>query len=135
MTDQPRIASGPEGPDPRPVKGKRFGFHKAERLLKRSEFLAVSRQSRGRIQTRHFLILFRPNGTTRTRLGVTVTKKIGKAVTRNRIKRHVREFFRLNKHLASPGYDMVVIARFGAGELNQEAVRLELVPVLKRAGR
>ena len=109
-----------------------FRFTKPERLLQRSDFLKAGREARQRVETKNFLVLLRPNGLSHTRLGVTVTKKIGKAVTRNRIKRHVREFYRHNKSLLPPGYDMVVIARQGAAELGTAAIREQLRTVLGR---
>ena len=84
------------------------------------------------METKRFLVLLRPNGSKTTRLGITVTKKIGKAVKRNRIKRHVREFFRLNKHSLPPGCDLVVIARMGAAELDQKGVAGELGVLVQR---
>jgi len=110
----------------------RFCYRKTDRLLKRREFLSVSRGGGTRLETQNFLIFLKPNQKALTRLGVTVTKKVGSAVTRNRIKRLVREFFRLNKHILPQGQDMVVIAHRGAAELNQHLVREELKVLIDR---
>jgi len=110
----------------------RFRYKKADRLRKRSEFLSVSRGAGTRLATKNFLIFLKPNQVGRTRLGVTVTKKVGSAVTRNRIKRQVREFFRLHKPLLPQGRDIVVIAHRGAAELNQPQVREELKVLIDR---
>jgi ribonuclease P protein component len=60
-----------------------------------------------------------------SRLGVVVTKKIGNAVARNRVKRLCRECFRAWKELVPDGVDLVVIAKEGADALGLEAVRTE----------
>lgn len=58
-----------------------------------------------------------------TRLGVTVTRKVGHAVVRNRIKRLVREAFRRERHLFDDGYDMVWVAkRTAAGTTYSDVV-------------
>ena len=46
-----------------------------------------------------------------SRVGFTVSAKLGHAVTRNRIRRRLREIHRLNSHLVKPGYDIVIVAR------------------------
>ena len=76
-------------------------------------------QSRGqRVHTRHFLIMSLEqveSGLNRSgRVGITVSKRVGSAVTRNRIKRLVREFVRHNKDWLPPGRDVVVIAKRSA---------------------
>ena len=96
-----------------------FSFTKADRLLKRSEFIRISSIGK-RVQNEHFLVVFFPARFDRTRLGITVTKKVGKAVTRNRIKRFVREFFRLNRHEITGHHDINVIAKKGAATLSRE---------------
>lgn len=53
-----------------------------------------------------------------TRLGVTVSKKIGGAVERNRVKRRVREAFRRVKARFPAGLDVVFVARRNAGEVS-----------------
>ena len=53
----------------------------------------------------------RPNRTGGNRVGVTVSKKLGCAVVRNRVRRRLREVYRLNEQLFKPGYDIVVVAR------------------------
>lgn len=57
-----------------------------------------------------------------TRMGVTVTRKVGQAVVRNRIKRLVREAFRRERHLFADGYDMVWVAKRNATEATFPAV-------------
>jgi ribonuclease P protein component len=100
------------------------------RLRKRREFLRVQ-ASRDREKTPHFIVLSLPGLTSRTRIGVTVTKKIGGAVVRNRVKRLVREFFRNYQALLQPSRDIVVIARAGAHELSFKDVTTQLAPAFR----
>lgn len=89
------------------------GLQKTDKLLKRSEFVALSKKGRS-VSDRYFIVAFRPNGLDRTRLGITVTKKTGNAVVRNRIKRVVREFYRLNRKRINGQWDINVIAKKAA---------------------
>ncbi|MGM0451534.1 MAG: ribonuclease P protein component [Thermodesulfobacteriota bacterium] len=88
-------------------------LQKADKLRKRSEFVALSRQGRS-VSDRYFVVAFRPNDLDRSRIGITVTRKTGNAVVRNRIKRIVREFYRFNKHRIKGHWDINVIARKAA---------------------
>ena len=59
-----------------------------------------------------FLVLYaRPNRTATNRVGITVGKKLGHAVVRNRVRRRLREIYRLNEERFLPGWDIVVVAR------------------------
>ncbi|MBP3314171.1 MAG: ribonuclease P protein component [Oscillospiraceae bacterium] len=59
-----------------------------------------------------FLVLYcRKNGLKENRLGITVSGKMGKAVYRNKIRRRLREIYRLHEEEFSCGFDMVVVAR------------------------
>ena len=59
-----------------------------------------------------YLVFYaRPNRTATNRVGLTTGKKLGKAVVRNRVRRRLREIYRLNEHRFKPGYDIVVVAR------------------------
>ncbi|MCI6730523.1 MAG: ribonuclease P protein component [Candidatus Faecousia sp.] len=63
------------------------------------------------------LVLYcRKNRLPENRVGITVSKKLGKAVTRNRVRRRLREIYRLNESRFLPGYDIVVVARGRAVE-------------------
>jgi ribonuclease P protein component len=88
-------------------------FPKRDRLLQRAEFLAATRKGR-RFVTRYFLVFLRPNRAGRPRLGMVASRKVGKAVHRNHIKRRLREFFRLHKTWFPPGTDVVIVAKKGA---------------------
>ena len=90
-----------------------FSFSKKERLLKRREFLNLHRFG-DRHYTKHFICILKQNGLHIKRLGVTASKKTGSAVIRNRIKRLIREFFRLNKGFLPEGYDILIIAKKNA---------------------
>ena len=59
-----------------------------------------------------FLVLYaRKNRTATNRVGVTVSKKLGGAVTRNRVRRRLREIYRIHEDQFCPGWDIVVVAR------------------------
>ena len=59
-----------------------------------------------------YLVLYaRRNRTGENRVGITVSKKLGGAVVRNRVRRRLREVYRLNEAKFAPGWDIVVVAR------------------------
>ncbi len=95
-----------------------FEFSRSLRLLKASEFTRVFDKAEIKVSDRNILILARRNQLEVPRLGLIIAKKnVRTAVSRNRIKRVIRETFRQNQHNLS-GVDFVVLARKGLGELD-----------------
>jgi ribonuclease P protein component len=87
------------------------------RLSRSAEFERVYRQGRS-TANRHLILYAFPNPSTQTpRLGLSVSRKVGGAVERNRVKRLLREAFARHEQGLSPGQDLVVVARPPAGEL------------------
>ncbi len=88
-------------------------FLRKERLVQKKDYEAIYKKGvRGKIGS--FLqvrILSVPGD--QTRLGLSVSKRVGNAVVRNRVKRLLREIFRKNKGLVKKGVDLVLIARPG----------------------
>lgn len=84
-------------------------FPKAWRLRKRRDFLLVQ-SARIRIKTPYFVLIFRPIDRGTCRAGFTVTKKLGNAVARNRIKRRLRAAVRLAPAFARVRGDVVLVA-------------------------
>lgn len=108
---------------------KRYCLRKDERVLTSSNFKKASRSGRG-YRTEHFKIFICPNTLGKKRLGITTSRKVGTAVKRNRVKRLVREFFRLHKTCFPPTTDIVFIAKPGAGTLDCIYLREELKKIL-----
>lgn len=102
------------------------------RLRKRSEFLKL-KESDKKFASRGILVVWQENNLAYARLGVTVSKKVGCAVTRNRVKRFVREIFRSNR-LLLPAIDLNVIARSEAAKMDFALVQLELQKAFKHIG-
>ncbi len=73
-------------------------------------------------------------GDTPTRVGVTVSRRIGGAVARNRVRRRVLESVRLEHERIRPGWDLVFAARSGAAEASFAALRAAVVWLLEKAG-
>lgn len=96
-------------------------YRKSERLLKRPDFLRV--QGKGqRFRTPRMVILWLPSAVGRTRLGLTVSTKVGGAVVRNRVKRRLREIYRQNRANWPEGMDIVIIARKAAADAEYAAL-------------
>lgn len=72
-----------------------------------------------------------PGGSGAPRLGLAVTRRLGKAVRRNRVKRLLREFFRRHK-MELPPQDIVIMAKKGAADLDYRQVEEELGRLLRR---
>lgn len=96
----------PPTPDPR----RRHTLPKKLHLRAKRDFDAVfdgrTREGRGPLT-----VYARPNGLPHPRLGMSVNRKVGTAVRRNRIRRLLREAFRLSQHDLPAGYDLVVVVR------------------------
>jgi ribonuclease P protein component len=90
-------------------------FPKHFRLLRRAEFRRVYEEGQRRSASLCTVFLL-SNGLAQSRLGITVPARVGKAVLRNRIKRRLREIFRINRQAIAPGWDIVVNPRPQAAE-------------------
>ena len=81
------------------------------------------------------LVLYaRKNRTDTNRVGITVSKKLGKAHVRNRARRRIREVYRLNEGQFQPGWDIVIVARSRAVEAPFEKLTASLLTLAKKAG-
>jgi ribonuclease P protein component len=106
-------------------------FTKGDRLLKRSDFVALSLNGK-KVQNKHFVLLYVTSEKEESRLGITVTKRVGKSVTRNRIKRYCREFFRLNRRLIPGKRDINIIAKKNAVALDSKQMFYTLENILNK---
>ncbi len=94
------------------------GFGKTRRLLKPEDYRRVFDRAEARASHRHLLLLARTNDRDCLRLGLVIAKKhVRLAVTRNRVKRVAREFFRQLPD-SSPNLDVIMLARQGIGQLD-----------------
>ncbi len=100
-----------------------FGYPRRLRLLTGNEFKRVFDRADLKISDNNLLILARRSQSDHSRIGFVISKKnVRRAVNRNRVRRIIRESFRLNQHNLPP-YDLVVLARKGIGEVETEAIQ------------
>ena len=82
-----------------------------------------------------YLVLYaRKNRTDSNRVGITVSKKLGKAHVRNRARRRIREVYRLNEDQFQPGWDIVVVARSKAVDAEFSRLTKSYLALAKKAG-
>jgi len=109
---------------PNPTVKGTSRFTRAERLRRRPEFLRAQALGQ-RLHTRHFGVIVAPTDVGFPRLGLVVTRRLGKAVRRFRVKRLLREFFRRHK-TRLPASDLIIMAKKGATALSYPEVEAEL---------
>lgn len=109
---------------------KKYGFPKRDRLLNRSDFIRLSTnkgaQKSRSISDHYFIIAFLPGQYDHNRFGITVTRRIGNAVVRNRIKRAAREAFRHNRHMIEGNWDLNVIAKKPSADISSGRLQVLL---------
>lgn len=93
-----------------PATPASFRFRPHEHLRRPADFQAVYERRRS-VSDDWLIVYARENGLPHLRLGLSVSRKVGKAVRRNRLRRLYREAFRLTKHEMPPGLDLVLIPR------------------------
>ena len=119
-------------PDPDRPPDRRFpGTH---RLTARKQFLEVYDRGR-RASSSSFVLFAMPNGLGHCRIGLTVTKKTGGAVARNRVKRRLREIYRTNREQFDVPLDLVVNARPSIKERSFDDLERELLRAYRRLVR
>ena len=98
----------------------KYAYPRELRLLTPADFQHVFNNPPVKAVSREFTFLAKPNLQDHPRMGVTISKKVAKrAVDRNRIKRIIRETYRLKQHKLS-GFDIIVIAKPGVTKLSNE---------------
>ena len=99
-------------------------------LKKRKEFLRVQGGGQ-RFRRRHFVMLVLANGSEDARVGFTVSRRVGNAVVRNRVRRRLREALRHNSEYLCAGFDYVIIAFPRAAQMEFGVLCREVTSLLK----
>jgi ribonuclease P protein component len=121
----------PESSHEESLRGE-YSFRPHERIRSSADFQRVKTAGK-RAKTLHFGLNVIPNDLEFHRLGLIVQKRFWSAPKRNRIKRILREWFRLNKNrIPQPPRDIVIIARPGAETLSPGDLSQEFLPVLNK---
>lgn len=100
-------------------------------LRKNSDFQIVykKRISRG---NRFFVMYIIKNSESENRIGISVSKKVGNSVIRHKIKRRVKEIFRLHEKISNSSLDIVIVARKGAGEIDFKETESSILDLMKQ---
>ncbi len=102
-----------------------------ESLRKNSEFSRVYRQ--GKSKANYTVVLYvKENGTQINRLGISVSKKVGNSVVRHRVKRLIKEAYRLNEDAFESGYDLVYIARVSSKDKNFSEIEKSILHIARK---
>ncbi|MCX7973018.1 MAG: ribonuclease P protein component [Candidatus Aminicenantes bacterium] len=107
------------------------GLRAHERIRKKKDFLFLYQKGH-RVKGKYFNLIYHENNLGYSRLGVVVSRKIGKAVLRNKIKRWVRELFRRNKSRIPFPMDILVVATQGIEGISWQVYREEYFRTLNR---
>ena len=99
-------------------------------LKSNQEFRTVYKNGRSRANF-YLVVYLLENSLDRNRLGISVSKKVGNSVVRHRLKRLIKESYRLHENMFNSGLNIVVIARVGAGKADFHQIESALLHVMR----
>lgn len=103
---------------------------KTESIKKNSDFKKVYHNGKS-FANKYLIMYIKNNQTDLSRIGISVSKKVGNSVIRHRITRLIRESYRLSEDRLSSGLDIVVVARANAKDKNYKEIESALVHLMK----
>ncbi|MBM7583268.1 ribonuclease P protein component [Caldicoprobacter guelmensis] len=106
---------------------------KIYRLRKRRDFNYTYQKGKS-LANQYLVLVYRRTGLPVTRAGFSVSKKFGKSVRRNRIRRQLREIYRRRIPSIKEGFDLIFVIRKDAGEVEFSKLEEAVDNLLKRAG-
>lgn len=101
-----------------------------ESLKKNSDFQLVFKNGKSKAN-KYFVMYVLKNETDKNLIGISVSKKVGNSVVRHRIKRLLKESYRLHENMFNSGLNIVIIARKGSDELDFHQVEKSLMHLMK----
>ena len=109
-------------------------FNETERLRKDSDFRRVYKHGKS-FANRYLVMYIMRNNLEYNRVGISVSKKVGKAINRNKIRRRIKESYRLNIDAnVKYGYDIVFIARVAIKEADYKDIEKSMNHLIRKAG-
>lgn len=104
-------------------------MEKKFRIRKNMEFKNIYKVGKN-YWNRNLVLYVRKNGLNETRVGYTITKKIGNAVTRNKMRRRMKEIYRLNFHNIKEGYDLIFIAKRSIVNISYDELESSMIHIM-----
>jgi len=118
---------------PNPARRGTFTFRPADRIRKKAEYAAVFAESR-KVADRFFVCYLAAREQQGNKMGLAVSRKVGKAVARNRVKRYLREFYRTHRPQMHTPCELVVVARPEAASLDYAGCVSAMRRLLQKGG-
>ncbi len=108
-------------------------MNKVNSLKKNQDFKKVYKEGKN-YWNRNLILYVRKNDLDYNRIGYSITKKIGNSVTRNRVRRRMKEIYRLNQHRFNQGYDVIIIPKKNTVDISYKELESAMLHILKLAG-
>lgn len=110
-----------------PIVPGKYALPRPERFTRKREFLRAFEGGAKHLDRSFVCYLVRGDDGRGNKLGYVVSRKVGKAVVRNRVKRYIREIYRIGRSLLEPGIHVVIVARPASAKLDyrqcEESIR------------
>ena len=106
-------------------------MEEANKLKRRKDFSKTYKRGKS-LPAQSVVLCYRKNSTADFRVGFTVSKKVGNAVVRNKVRRRMKEVARLHSDRFPAGYDCIFVARRSADKRSYDQVKKEMLFLLSR---
>ena len=101
-----------------------------ERIRKKKEFILLYKKG-NRYRGRYFTLIYLTNDLSYSRMAVVASKKVGRAVVRNKVKRRLRTLYRRNKQMLQKNLDLVIIAKKEAHAVPWQTLKNDYITALQ----